>query len=114
MAVSDVEFWSNLQLALGTSLNCSVGCAEVVEQHDNVFQSGVPNCQGCKVPVHSNIDIDYWRSMLSNYHDANLCDLLEFGFSIGFEGPIPHSGRTVNNHSGSVTFPVDMRIVVEL
>jgi hypothetical protein len=59
-----------------------------IQVHDLVWQSGVPNYLGCRIPVHSNINVEFFRTHLQNYNDKIICELLEFGAPIGFEGKL--------------------------
>lgn len=54
--------------------------------HEIVKQSGKYNFECCKIKVNDKINTDYMRNMLRNfqYNDILVCDLLEFGFPIGF------------------------------
>ena len=75
-----------------------------VEVQRKIAHSGVPNYQGCRIPVVSKLNIEFIRSMLVDYDDHILCDLLEFGFPLG------HTGEVLNikkprNHSGAREFP---------
>ena len=54
--------------------------------HYNVRESGVPNYIGCRIPVNQRMNNEYMRSLLIDYKDKIVCDLLGYGFPIGFEG----------------------------
>ena len=54
--------------------------------HELVKQSGQFNFQHCRIPVNNRINVNYMRTMLRDYKDILVCDLLEFGFPIGFSG----------------------------
>ena len=58
----------------------------LLKAHHEVKNSGVPNYIGSKIPVNHGMNIDYMRSLLLDYKDNVVCDLLEFGFPIGFNG----------------------------
>ena len=55
-----------------------------IEAHKLIKESSKPNFLGCRIPVDSQLNISNWRSYLSNYWDAQLPDLLEFGFPLDF------------------------------
>ena len=55
-----------------------------LQAHKLIKASGKPNFLGCRIPVQSNLNISRWRSYLSEYWDAQLLDLLEFGFPLDF------------------------------
>ena len=47
--------------------------------------------------------------MLSDYADADICTLLEYGFSIGYGNlETTYTGRHVNNHKGAFENSADM------
>ncbi|CAH1255121.1 TMEM68 [Branchiostoma lanceolatum] len=72
--------------------------------HARVRQSQVPNFRGARIPVPSSLNIAAWRSLLEGYHDADLCDLLEFGFPVNYESSqlpvVPHT-----NHPSALQYP---------
>ena len=42
-----------------------------------VASSGYHNYDGCRIPVKSGIDVDFFRKNLSDYDDRIICELLE-------------------------------------
>ena len=79
---------------------------DVVQANMAIISSGLPNIWGCRIPVYSRLNIPFFRSLLKNYWDSNLCELLEFGFPIGLV-------RDVNvlanrNHKGAEEYPTDI------
>ena len=77
-----------------------------LEIHKRVVVSGVPNFVGCRIAIPSGFKIDRWRDRLSTggYTDMLVCELLEFGFPIGYSSdtlPIP----SLVNHSKADAFP---------
>jgi hypothetical protein len=70
---------------------------------NRIVDSNQPNFQSCRIPVTSKINIEYLRSELAAYSDYMVCDLLEFGFPVGFEqSQLTTSKR--RNHSGAQNF----------
>jgi hypothetical protein len=79
------------------------GFHSLIQAHDLIVDSRLPNFQGCRIPVTSKINIGYLRSELQDYTDVVVCDLLEFGFPVGFEEfQLATSKR--RNHSGARFF----------
>ena len=74
---------------------------------DRVLQSGRPNFLGLRVPVNSRINIHFLRIMLKDYSDYQICDLLEFGFPLGYFSDSPPISQS-RNHSGAISFPHDV------
>jgi hypothetical protein len=50
--------------------------------HNHIRNSGVYNFQGCRIPIHSNLNIEFWRMKLVDYRDYRICDFLEFGWPL--------------------------------
>ena len=88
----------------------------LLKAHHEVKNSGVPNYIGCKIPVNHRMNIDYMRSLLLDYKDNVVCDLLEFGFPIGFNGIRSQILKSVDkkdiwkykNHKGAEEYPNKM------
>ena len=88
----------------------------LLKAHHEVKNSGVPNYIGCKIPVNHRMNIDYMRSLLFDYKDYVVCDLLEFGFPIGFNGIRSEVLKSVDkkdiwkyrNHKGAEEYPNEM------
>lgn len=70
---------------------------------EKVFDSGVPNYLGLRLPVLSNFNFEFLRSRLIDYHDYAFCDLLEFGCPIGYNSHFPPE-TDLRNHMGAQQF----------
>ncbi len=83
--------------------------------HEAIVSSGLSNYRSCRIPMRSNLNIEFLRNNLIDYHDYRLVDLLEFGFSIGATRPIPIN-HPYKNHCGALNFPspIDKYIDIEL
>ena len=55
-----------------------------ISMHNQVFQSGLPNFQGCRLKVPSTFDIELWRGSLVNYNDNIIVDFLEYGWPVNY------------------------------
>ena len=59
-----------------------------------------PNAFGCKIEVPSKLNIDKWRHYLADYPDKEICDFLQYGWTINYtsqtEPDIP-----IRNHSSA-------------
>ena len=84
--------------------NCSY-LNDVVKSSRLIQESGVPNCIGCHIPVSSALNISFkFREYLSDYTDKEICEFLEFGWPVGYEGNgllIP----SLINHKGAINDP---------
>jgi hypothetical protein len=66
--------------------------------HNHIRNSGVYNSQGCRIPIHSNLNIEFWRMKLVDYRDCRICDFLEFGWPVGHIG-IPFESSYCRNQT---------------
>ena len=93
----------------------------LLNAHYKVKDSGVPNYIGCRIPVNHRMNIEYMRSLLIDYKDKIVCDLLEYGFPIGFEGDRSNILQSVQkkdmwryrNHKGAEEYPNEMLAYLE-
>ena len=60
----------------------------ILDLHSQVLSSGYPNYIGCRIPVKSGINVQCFRDNLTDYNDKLICDLLEYGAPIYFEGKV--------------------------
>ena len=81
-----------------------------------IRHSGIPNFQGCRIPVASALNINLFRKLAWDYQDQQALDFLEFGFPINFDSSFPLHTSSVRNHAGAREFPafVDQHISGEL
>jgi hypothetical protein len=81
--------------------------------HEKVRQSGLYNYEGCKIQVNDKINTEFMRRMLgTDYRDLLVCDLLKYGFPIGFIDKGFHFDHLdswkYKNHSGANDYPNDI------
>lgn len=86
-----------------------------IQANRAIRASGVPNYLGCRIPVPSNLNIEFWEKELTGYHDTELVDFLKFGWPIGHDGSKVSLG-VPSNHKGATEFApsIDSYIVKEL
>ena len=93
--------------------HCGLSTSEYIFAHDQIVQSGLYNFEFCRFPLNSKIRVDFFKFMLSDYIDKNVCQFLEFGFPIGYSGRQQANSSTIvpfcKNHSGAKQFPKDMQ-----
>jgi hypothetical protein len=90
-------------------------CESQLAAHQSINLTGLPNYLGARLPVHSTLRMDRWRELLSTYADSSICDLLEFGFPIGYSVDVfPRPAD--RNHKGALSFAshVDNYILTEV
>ena len=84
-----------------------------IYMHDRVCLSVKYNFEGCKFPLNTNLNIDYFRFMLDGYSNFEICDFLEFGFPIGYFVKVQQQEFTslqfVKNHKGAKEFPSEIQ-----
>ncbi|CAC5393934.1 unnamed protein product [Mytilus coruscus] len=68
------------------------------------------NYEGARIPLDTHLNIDFFKFMLSDYHDRDICALLEFGFPVGYDYKEHFRGAscTVQNHQGAIQFSNDI------
>ena len=82
-----------------------------IEAHRLIRNSGKPNFLGCRIPVDSQLNISNWRLYLADYWDAQLPNLLEFGFPLDLsrESEITSTG---NNHTSTLQNPQHVKAYI--
>jgi hypothetical protein len=97
-------YWiSKLDGSKSMSMDSSIKYSDFINTHKLIFESGKPNFMGCRIPLYSNLNIPLWRSLLRDYEDDQLVELLEFGFPLGYnKKELPVS--VIKNHSGAINF----------
>ena len=83
-----------------------------IEMHKIVKNTGKPNFLEARLPVSSQLNVDRWKTLLSDYWDQQLLQLLQFGFPLDFNRccPLQHE---VGNHSSATEFPADVDAYIE-
>ena len=66
-------------------------------------QTGEPNYLVVRVPVPSTLNISTWRELPQHYEDSVACDLLEFGWPVGFM-PTTLPIFDLRTHHGALLF----------
>lgn len=80
----------------------------IIEVHNKVVSSGYHNYDGCRIPVKSGINVEFFRKNLLDYDDRIICELLEFGAPVGFESNILEENKDIVNHKGAREFEDDV------
>ncbi|CAG2226402.1 unnamed protein product [Mytilus edulis] len=81
-----------------------------ISDHEIIFSSNMYNYEGVRIPLDTHLNIDFFKFMLSDYHDRDICALLEFGFPVGYDYKkhIHGASCTVQNHKGAIQFSNDI------
>ena len=78
---------------------------EYVKLYQVVKSTGLPNCMGARIPVPSSLNIEAWRAYTTDSNDDHeLIDFLQYGFPIGYLGPVSNTSD-IDNHASAVQFP---------
>ena len=82
----------------------------------SILHSQLPNFQKVRYPVSSGIKVDELKRRAVGYEDAEVFELLEYGFPISHDHSHGFNTKVVKNHSGALEFPeaVDQYISKEL
>ena len=75
---------SSLQSSFSQYFSPRAVCYSYRDVRDFVTQTGEPNYLVAGVPVPSALNISTWRGLLQDYEDSTVCDVLEFGWPVGF------------------------------
>jgi hypothetical protein len=76
----------------------------LIKIHEQIRKSGTHNYLGYKIPVQSGINVHLFREKLVDYHDNIICEFLEFGAPVGYEGEFVGSEFITKNHKGATDF----------
>ena len=76
--------------------------------YNEVRDSGLPNHLKARVTVPSALNLSAWDSLLSSYHDTELCDFLRYGWPVGYTAPAPPP-KVDKNHNTATDYPVQVR-----
>ena len=79
-----------------------------IQAHRIVKNTGEYNYQHARIRVPTELHINNWRQLCSNYHDPLLLDYLEFGFPLCIDRSELKFTEFVDNHHSAVNFPHDM------
>ena len=69
--------------------------------HEAVLKYKVPNYQGARIPVPSDLNIRAWRRLLESYDLPIIAEYLEFGFPINIDWDIFTGNKQIKNHSSA-------------
>ena len=70
-----------------------------------VKATGLPNCMKAKIPLSTGINVQAWRDLADGSdHEHELIDFIEFGFPIGYNGPVSHTENPIN-HKSATDYP---------
>ena len=88
---------------------------DIIQAHNLIRASGVPNFLGQRIPVKSDLNISSWREHLCDYFDQKLVDLIQYGFPLDFDRNLDLCS-TFKNHASTVDFAthIDQYIKEEL
>lgn len=76
--------------------------------YDKVRITGIPNALGARERLPSKLNLDEWHKEFGSYPQyTELLDFVEFGFPMGYLGPVSDY-NTDYNHSSANDYPVDI------
>ena len=71
----------------------------VIRSHLLIKASGLLNYLGCRIPVHSQLNIDNWKSYFVDYWDQQITNLLQYSFPLDFDRNCPLVAIETNHTS---------------
>ncbi len=76
---------------------------------NEIIQSGMPNYQGCQIPVSSQLKTGNWEWWLQQYWDQDVAKMVKYGWPINISynnihGSTFWSNTAENNHKGAIEF----------
>ena len=100
------------QLMPSNATLCNFHDYSPIQMHPIVKKTGKPNFLQARLPVASQLHVDKWKSLLKDYWDQQLLQLLQFGFPLDFNRccPLQHEA---GNHSSANEFPADVDAYIE-
>ena len=75
--------------------------------HDKVFNAGVPNYIGCRIPVSSELKMPKWEKTLEGFSGTDVLHFIQFGCPIGLVHPLDPV-HNVTNHKGARKHPIEV------
>lgn len=89
-----------------TNLNFSVNdfATTAVVQHLLASKWESPNTVGARLPVIPQLNIPAWEFFLQQYHDAQVIEVLHFGWPVSYTSEILPTSSS-SNHPSAVAFP---------
>ena len=83
----------------------------LINLHTLLYENDSFNFNSYRIPVFSNLKIEFWREELNDYSDSQVCDMLEFGWPLGFQRCEEQQFEVssgVKNHKGAREFPKEI------
>ncbi|MES9881884.1 MAG: hypothetical protein ABW185_13480 [Sedimenticola sp.] len=99
---------SNCKLCIASGFEDIKRNEFLLHVHEQVFNSGKYNFEGCRIRINDKLNFEFLRHMLMNYCDKDVCDLLEFGFPLGCIEETSASVKIPKNHKGARLFPSEL------
>ena len=86
-----------------------VSAATLPDGYTRIYQAvratGLPNAMAARVPLPTRLNVETWKRELGQSGAyAQLLDFIQFGFPVGYLGPISDT-RGVDNHPSATDFP---------
>ena len=80
----------------------------LIDLHEKVKSTGLPNFQLAKIPIRSKWNIEYMQSQLAGYQDKKVVTFCKYGWPIGITDGKNLEQESLRNHSGAREFPDQM------
>ena len=77
--------------------------------YQKVIESGKYNFEACRIPLKTNLNVEFFIFMLSDYEDNAVVEFLESGFPTGFTGKVQKCCGRVKSHKGATAYPAEVK-----
>ena len=85
---------------------------DIVELHKTVRAHGIPNFMGAHIPLHTQLNIQKWEEVLSEYWDQQLVQCLKYGFPMGFNQDCDLR-HVIENHKSASDYPLQVQAYIK-
>lgn len=87
-------------------------CPTFARDYNCIRGSTLPNYLGARIYVPSALNVEQWRVVLIDYHDRDLCDLLEFGWPVGYLKNMPPLA-VKSNHPSAINNAQHIQLFID-
>ena len=102
LALEDSQFkFIGLDRASPSSLSLS----DYISMAKSICSTGLPNHRQARFPVHSNLNIQAWESLLKDSPNTRLLDYLKFGFPLSLCNHESLANKDIVNHFSALQHP---------
>lgn len=79
-----------------------------IQVHELIKMSGLPNFQGCKIPLDTKWNCEFLAQELADYSDKQIVEFIRYGWPIGITSTNFNTRNAPRNHKSAKDFPEQM------